>query len=185
MFAFVSKFVCVCVGGGWRVLRSTKIPKVHNRTLGEKSTNLVTLPLRCIPGCWSALCTERLDERGSWLGHHTRPERSIWNFGDCDVTAQIKVARFFSVQHTKTGKTYQMTICKIYQMTIKYTKCTQNIPNGRKIHMYTIFIARPSKIYPNWDFWFDNICTIWQPWLKWGMTFDSPHPPTKLNQGQL
>jgi hypothetical protein len=37
----------------------------------------------------------------------------------------IRFARFLLVQHTKTGKTYQMTI--------KYTKWSQNIPNGRKI----------------------------------------------------
>jgi hypothetical protein len=24
-------------------------------------------------------------------------------------------------------------------------------------------IARPYKIYPNWDFWFENTYTIWQP----------------------
>jgi hypothetical protein len=24
-------------------------------------------------------------------------------------------------------------------------------------------IAIPSKIYPSWDFWFENI-SIWQPW---------------------
>jgi hypothetical protein len=38
---------------------------------------------------------------------------------------------------------------KIYQMTTKYTKWPQNKP--------TLSITRPSKIYPNWDFWFENI----------------------------
>jgi hypothetical protein len=37
----------------------------------------------------------------------------------------IRIARFFSVQHTKTGK--------IYQITRKHTKWPQNIPDGRKI----------------------------------------------------
>jgi hypothetical protein len=51
----------------------------------------------------------------------------------------------------------------IYQITRKYTKRPYlNIPNGRKIDQmsrkYTnISIARPSKIYPNWDFWLENI----------------------------
>jgi hypothetical protein len=27
----------------------------------------------------------------------------------------------------------------------------------------TSFIARQSKVYPNWDFWFENRYTIWQP----------------------
>jgi hypothetical protein len=40
----------------------------------------------------------------------------------------------------------------------KYTKWQQNIPIGRKIYqmaknMPTSSITRPSKMYPNWDFW--------------------------------
>jgi hypothetical protein len=31
----------------------------------------------------------------------------------------------------------------------KLTECQQNLP--------TSLIARPSKLYPNWDFWFENI----------------------------
>jgi hypothetical protein len=58
------------------------------------------------------------------------------------------------VQHIKWGK--------IYRKTIKYTKWTQNIPNDHKIdHMATniptFSIARPSKIYPNWTFGFENM----------------------------
>jgi hypothetical protein len=41
-----------------------------------------------------------------------------------------RIARFFLVQHTKTGR--------IYQITNKYT------------------IAKPSEIYQNCDFWFEN-----------------------------
>jgi hypothetical protein len=37
---------------------------------------------------------------------------------------------------------------KIYQKSVKWTKCPKNIP--------TSSIARPSKIYPNLDFWFEN-----------------------------
>jgi hypothetical protein len=43
---------------------------------------------------------------------------------------------------------------KMYQMVIKYPKCPYNIPNGRKI--YPFFNLMPSKIYPNWEFWFEN-----------------------------
>jgi hypothetical protein len=37
----------------------------------------------------------------------------------------------------------------------------KNISNGRKIDQMVIkysrfSITRPSKIYPNWDFWFEN-----------------------------
>jgi hypothetical protein len=52
---------------------------------------------------------------------------------------------------------------KIYTMTTKYTKWPKNISNGRKIDQIVIkyknkrfSIARPSKIYPNLDFWFEN-----------------------------
>jgi hypothetical protein len=41
-------------------------------------------------------------------------------------------------------------------MAIKYTNWQQNRPNGHK-NLPTSFIARLSKIYPNWDFWFENI----------------------------
>jgi hypothetical protein len=61
----------------------------------------------------------------------------------------------------KWGKLYQITTKllndhKIYQWAVIYSKMAKE---------YTTFsIPRPSKIYPNWDFWFDNIGTIWQPW---------------------
>jgi hypothetical protein len=50
---------------------------------------------------------------------------------------------------------------KIYQITTKYIKLPQNIPNGHKIdflslNIPTSSIARPSKIYPNCDFWSEN-----------------------------
>jgi hypothetical protein len=55
---------------------------------------------------------------------------------------------------------------------VQNTKLPKNIPNGRRIDqmageltkwLYNIpvsSIARPSKIYPNWDFWFEN--NFWQ-----------------------
>jgi hypothetical protein len=46
---------------------------------------------------------------------------------------------------------------EIYQISTKYTKWLQCVPNGHKIDLraikYASSIARPSKIYPNWDFW--------------------------------
>jgi hypothetical protein len=44
------------------------------------------------------------------------------------------------VQHTKTGKNIP-TSHKIY-------------PNGHKIDQTAIFLG---KIYPKWDFWFENM----------------------------
>jgi hypothetical protein len=46
-------------------------------------------------------------------------------------------------------------------MTTKYTKWPKNISNGHKIDQMVLklpifSIARPFKIYPNWDFWFEN-----------------------------
>jgi hypothetical protein len=51
---------------------------------------------------------------------------------------------------------------KIYQMTSNYTKLPCIMPNGHKIfqmiiNITTLSIPRPSKIYPNWDFWFENM----------------------------
>jgi hypothetical protein len=42
-------------------------------------------------------------------------------------------------------------------MAVIYSKCPLNVP--------TFSILRPSKIYPIWNIWFENTCTIWQPWL--------------------
>jgi hypothetical protein len=43
----------------------------------------------------------------------------------------------------------------MYQMDKKYLKSPKNIPNGHK-NMQTISNLSPTKIYPNWDFWFEN-----------------------------
>jgi hypothetical protein len=51
-----------------------------------------------------------------------------------------RVARFFFVQHTKTGKNIPKTH-KIYPISIKYTKWQYNLPSS--------FFARPSRNYPN------------------------------------
>jgi hypothetical protein len=68
---------------------------------------------------------------------------------------RARVARFFFGAAYQNMKNIPNN-CKLYQMANIY------IPNGRKIHQmalkYTTFsIARPSKIYPNWDFWFENM----------------------------
>jgi hypothetical protein len=59
-----------------------------------------------------------------------------------------RVARF-----SKQEKIYQMnTKCtkwsQIIPMSVRYSKWPQNI--------LTFSNLRPSKIYPNWDFWFGN-----------------------------
>jgi hypothetical protein len=69
--------------------------------------------------------------------------------------SETRVARLFLVQHTKRGKIYQMTtnIPNGHKLPIpigrKISKRLQNIP--------TSSVARPSKIYQNWDFGFENI----------------------------
>jgi hypothetical protein len=61
-----------------------------------------------------------------------------------------RAARFFMAQHTKTGK--------MYQITIKYTTCPQNIPNSSKIDQkaikYTniIPLQDPPKFTQIWIF---------------------------------
>jgi hypothetical protein len=67
---------------------------------------------------------------------------------------ESRVARLFLMQHTKTGKIYlngeiEPNRHKIPLMAGKLTKMAINIP--------TSSIARTSKIYPNWDIWFENI----------------------------
>jgi hypothetical protein len=42
-------------------------------------------------------------------------------------------------------------------MASKYAKWPQNMPNSHKIYIPTSSIARPSKIYPDWDFWLENM----------------------------
>jgi hypothetical protein len=54
----------------------------------------------------------------------------------------------FFVQHSKTGKRLPNNH-KIYQMVTQYAIWPENIP--------TSSIASPSKIYPNLDFWFENV----------------------------
>jgi hypothetical protein len=58
-----------------------------------------------------------------------------------------RVARFFLGHDTKTGKNVPNGH-KISQMSVKYSKWPLNIS--------TFSNLRPSKIYPNWDFWFEK-----------------------------
>jgi hypothetical protein len=46
-----------------------------------------------------------------------------------------RVARFFLVHDTKTGKMYQMNT-KLYQMVLKCPRCPYNIPNSHKIYQH-------------------------------------------------
>jgi hypothetical protein len=41
-------------------------------------------------------------------------------------------------------------------MVIKYLRGPSNILNGHKIYQHFLIYVRPSKIYPNWDFGFEN-----------------------------
>jgi hypothetical protein len=61
---------------------------------------------------------------------------------------------------------YKTFLGKIYQISI-------NIPNGRKIdqgNVHKIYQQRtlqdPRKFTQIGIFWFENIHTIWQPWVK-------------------
>jgi hypothetical protein len=72
------------------------------------------------------------------------------------VGALIRVARFFLAQCTKMGK-YILGWCKTFEW-------PQNVPNvlGCKTDKMSIkytksSIERPSKIFPKWDFGFENI----------------------------
>jgi hypothetical protein len=44
---------------------------------------------------------------------------------------------------------YQMAMKYMYQMVMKYSEWPQNIP--------TLSVPKPSKIFQNWDFWFENV----------------------------
>jgi hypothetical protein len=43
----------------------------------------------------------------------------------------------------------------MHQTVINYPKCPINIPNGHQIWS-TFSNLGPSKVYPNWDFWFEK-----------------------------
>jgi hypothetical protein len=58
-----------------------------------------------------------------------------------------RVASFILLKLTEAGK--------IYQITIQYTKKPQNIARWPS-NIPTSFIARPSKIYPDCEFWSEN-----------------------------
>jgi hypothetical protein len=71
------------------------------------------------------------------------------------ITVDNRVARFVLVHYTKPGKNAPIEH-KIKQVVIKYPKCPSNIPNGHKIYQHFPIYVRPSKIYPNWAFWFEK-----------------------------
>jgi hypothetical protein len=55
----------------------------------------------------------------------------------------------------KRQKIFQMTT-NYTNMAVKYIKWHLNIPYGNKYrYLPTLPIPRPSKIYPNWDFWYE------------------------------
>jgi hypothetical protein len=51
----------------------------------------------------------------------------------------VRVARFFLLQHTKTGGNIpddQKYTIQVYQMAINYIKCPENLPNSHKIYQH-------------------------------------------------
>jgi hypothetical protein len=58
---------------------------------------------------------------------------------------------------TKWPQNYQMTIKYTVHKVTMYSRWPENIP--------TFVLPRPSKIYPNWGFWWE-LYTIWQPWFR-------------------
>jgi hypothetical protein len=81
---------------------------------------------------------------------------------ELQVVPRIRVARFFLIKYTKTGG-------GIYQMAIKYTKCSlhkytkwpKSIQNGHKIYQHFPVPNLPKLGILVWK------CTIWQPCLEW------------------
>jgi hypothetical protein len=73
-----------------------------------------------------------------------------------DLVSKTGLPDFSLSKHTKMGKIYQRTtkytkrtyVCTLYQFALKCAKWSQNIQ--------TVSSQRPSKIYPNRDFWFEN-----------------------------
>jgi hypothetical protein len=65
-----------------------------------------------------------------------------------DLTS--RVARFFLVQHTKTGKNIPNNH-KIYQLATKYTKWQYNRPNGHKMNQH-LALRDPPKFAQIWIF---------------------------------
>jgi hypothetical protein len=82
------------------------------------------------------------------------------------ASLQIRVARFLFVKCTKTGKTYQMTLC------IPYSK-NMYILNHHELYQMAEKNANiyRSKGLPNHNFWYENICNIWQPWVEMAFVY--------------
>jgi hypothetical protein len=69
---------------------------------------------------------------------------------DTKVSTQTRIARFFLVNITQTGK--------MNQMVLKYPTYLLNIPNGRKIYQHF-----PIKGSPKFTQIFGLKVAIWQP----------------------
>jgi hypothetical protein len=61
----------------------------------------------------------------------------------------FSVARFFLLQHTKTGENKPNNQ--------KYIKWPQNIPNGRKIYRHLPLQVPPKFTQIRYDFWLENM----------------------------
>jgi hypothetical protein len=86
---------------------------------------------------------------------HRKKSGTVLHFAQI-ANMLLRVARFILVQHTKTGK--------IYQITIKYTQCPQNIPNGSKIDLMVIKYTNISHCKTLQNLPKLEKYAIWQPW---------------------
>jgi hypothetical protein len=155
-----------------------KPPKYSNHALGEYSPNLVTLIKA------SRLCRQRCDARRQnkiekfWKGlgvNFMIPDIPIWLYTKMwkHKTNYPEFTKWQYITYVGTKWAHKIPNGHAkYQKAIQNTKWSntiligsKNIPHGHKIPVYQQFpFPRPFKIHPNY-FWYNNIHTIWQPWL--------------------
>jgi hypothetical protein len=75
----------------------------------------------------------------------------------------------FQFRSSSVCQDCQIFIGTTYQNWQKYTKFPQNIPNSLKIGQMAlqftniVYCKTLQDFYPIWEFWLQNMCTIWQP----------------------
>jgi hypothetical protein len=88
----------------------------------------------------------------NYLGSNSfcKAQRDIWQ-----CACKIGLPDFPLVQYTKTGKMHQTTTKYLYKMVIPYIKYNKIYRTPVK-HIKNSNL-RPSKIYQNWNFWYENV----------------------------